>query len=339
MKIIGELNKYFEIIGLLYGCSHSDFMRKEMWDKAAAEYGINGDELYKKVSGVHKKYFTVFDKNRSKDKEEDFDFFFSDEEEAFILFIQVICANHPEWFDNGLENVTEESITLAFANSLVTDESTVYSAPPSVSEMVTLLENAAFSSSVCWKLMIILRSPKEKMANLVKIVRSSLTAYEKAVSAVGKPLERLLEEFPKGKYISEPFMKDAVLTPVLVYPAGEFIDTSDSGYSIYIGLYAKDVYKMLEKSKDKQRNLLPALKAMSDSSKFDILLSLKTSPKYNLELAEELNLSAATISHHMSGLLGYQLVSVEKRDGRVYYTLSRDTIRDLIAELQSVFSV
>ena len=59
---------------------------------------------------------------------------------------------------------------------------------------------------------------------------------------------------------------------------------------------------------------------MSDGSKFDILLSLMSSPKYNLELAEELNLTAATVSHHMNVLLTYQLVSVEKRDGRVYYT-------------------
>ena len=79
------------------------------------------------------------------------------------------------------------------------------------------------------------------------------------------------------------------------------------------------------------------LKAISDNSKFDILLSLIKAPKYNLELAEELNLSAATISHHMNVLLTCHLVSVEKRDGRVYYTLSKSTIENLLLDLHNKF--
>ena len=60
-------------------------------------------------------------------------------------------------------------------------------------------------------------------------------------------------------------------------------------------------------------------------------------PKYNLELAEELSLTAATVSHHMNVLLNLRLVDVEKRDGRVYYTITKDTIRETLQSLRRVF--
>ncbi len=45
MTINRSLNQYFEIIGLLYSSMHPESLAKEFWDKAAAEHGINGDEL------------------------------------------------------------------------------------------------------------------------------------------------------------------------------------------------------------------------------------------------------------------------------------------------------
>ena len=119
----------------------------------------------------------------------------------------------------------------------------------------------------------------------------------------------------------------------------EAIVTDTSRTYGYVGLFVKDVYRMLEQARRTQQNLLPALKAISDSSKFAILRSLQVSPKYNLELASECNLSAATISHHMNALLTCDLVHVEKREGKVYYTLQRETLQRMIDALQSVFSL
>ena len=67
-------------------------------------------------------------------------------------------------------------------------------------------------------------------------------------------------------------------------------------------------------TKNTQKAILPILKALSDKSKFDILHSLLIAPKYNLELAEELDLTAATVSHHMNVLLTNKLVDIEKKE-------------------------
>ena len=64
---------------------------------------------------------------------------------------------------------------------------------------------------------------------------------------------------------------------------------------------------------------------------------LKGTGKYNLEIAEELRLTPATASHHMGLLLSNQFVAVEKKDGKVYYRLNRETIEEMIRYLEGVF--
>ena len=71
-------------------------------------------------------------------------------------------------------------------------------------------------------------------------------------------------------------------------------------------------------------------KALSDKSKLDILCELKRARKFNLELAESLGLSPSTVSHHMNSLLICDFVTVEKRDGKVYYCLQKESIRGFL---------
>jgi DNA-binding transcriptional ArsR family regulator len=76
------------------------------------------------------------------------------------------------------------------------------------------------------------------------------------------------------------------------------------------------------------------LKALSDSSKLEIISSLKISPKYNLEIAQQLGLTPATMSHHMSVLLSCGFVGVEKMDGKVYYHLVEENMISMLEELK-----
>ena len=56
-----------------------------------------------------------------------------------------------------------------------------------------------------------------------------------------------------------------------------------------------------------------------------------------MELAQELGLSAATMSHHMSALLTCGLVRLTKREGRVYYSLERQAVRRMLTTLEQHF--
>lgn len=337
MEIRTNLNKYFEIIGLLYSSRHPESMQEEMWEKAAAEYGINVEELCKKVGTVHGKYISAFQKAMIKQNDEIFEFFFSDDDDDFIMSVQMVCASHAEWFEGGLTDIEEGDITECFVKELLEEEECEVHTPPSFEEIINLLKAAGFSSNTCWKLMLFFQSPKKMIEGLSDIVIHNIHAYEAAVGSVKRQIDRLLDEFPKGKYLSAPLQQGTDLTPIMIYPAAELVNLNKVNPHSFVGLFTSEVYKLMENSKSTRKNLLTVLKALSDNSKFEILVSLMKSPKYSLELAEELNLSAATVSHHMSVLLTNRLVDVEKRDGRVYYTLSRETVKKIIDELNTTF--
>lgn len=329
--IYKELNPYFEIIGLLYSCNHFDLMTNDSWKHAALEHGIDSTALINKFGALQKKYVNAFKKNMSFVPGGDFDFFFGDEDPEFLYLFQIVCANHLEWFENDLQGVTEDTIVLAFTNELLEDKESTNILP--TEQLIALLQSTRYSSNVCWKLMLLLQEPKKKISFLNSLIKQNIPAYNQAITAVQKPLNKLLSEFSSGNYLSKRIVEDVPITPTLIYPAIELIDSD----AAYIGLFAKDIYKLIDKSKNTQKDILPILKALSDKSKFDILHSLLIAPKYNLELAEELDLTAATVSHHMNVLLSNKLVDIEKKDGRVYYTLSKETLTDLIKQISTIF--
>ena len=56
--------------------------------------------------------------------------------------------------------------------------------------------------------------------------------------------------------------------------------------------------------------------------------------KYGMELASLLELSTATVSHHMALLLEAGFVSIRRESNRVYYELNRKKVRDFLDELR-----
>lgn len=159
MEIVASLNRYFEIIGLLYTYSHPDLDDKEVWNKAAKEYHISADELSRKMGSLPKKYFSAFQKAASVSNQEDFNFFFSDEDDAFVLLLQIVCATHPQWFSAPNPQITNEEVVIAFANLLCEDDKREIDAPPSDKARYTrIAENAKES----------IRVLKEKLADVLE---------------------------------------------------------------------------------------------------------------------------------------------------------------------------
>lgn len=331
-----SLNEIFEILGLLYINSHPEVIEKGQIVEAASEFGINGNELYEKFGNIQKRYVKEFQKELVKSEGDAF--FFEDSNNSFVLILQIVLATNSHWID-GIDDVSEDEIYMAFIDAIEEGDKKV-DKKPTLNETIEILKSAKLEPDMCWKLMLFLQEPKKYINHLAGTVKQNIPAYERAIISVEKPLKRLLDEFPKFPYKIPSILKrdimEIVITPILIYPGIEVLDINGDAY---VGLFTKDIYQMMDNQKISRNNLIPILKALSDSSKFDILVSLRNSPKYNMELAEQLGLTAATISHHMNTLLLHGFISVEKRDGRVYYTFVKDTIEDIIAKLQHTFDI
>ena len=131
MEVNTSLNKYFEIIGLLYTYAHPDLDDKGIWDKVAKEYHISADELSRKIGSIPTKYCSAFQKSVSISNQEDFSFFFSDEDDAFVLLLQIVCATHPQWFEGADPKITNEEVSTAFADILSDESNRKMVIPPS----------------------------------------------------------------------------------------------------------------------------------------------------------------------------------------------------------------
>ncbi len=79
--------------------------------------------------------------------------------------------------------------------------------------------------------------------------------------------------------------------------------------------------KQLVETADTAVNAPEILRLLGDATKQDILHRLRAGRMYGQELAAALGLSTATISYHMNLLIQQRMVSAERENTRIYYSL------------------
>ena len=72
------------------------------------------------------------------------------------------------------------------------------------------------------------------------------------------------------------------------------------------------------------------LKAISDPIRRDILQMLKSGKKSAGEIAEQFNLTGATVSYHLSKLKGAGLIAEQKYKNFIYYELNTSVFEELL---------
>ena len=70
--------------------------------------------------------------------------------------------------------------------------------------------------------------------------------------------------------------------------------------------------------------------ARSDKTRREILTLLKTRPHTAGEIADQFELSAATVSHHLSVLKTSGLITSEKRAQTIIYSLNTTVFQDIL---------
>lgn len=106
---------------------------------------------------------------------------------------------------------------------------------------------------------------------------------------------------------------------------------------MFLGIYLLEIIRLKNESVMDEKNLVPFLKAIADPSKLEILKLLKNEKLYSSQLAERLQISNATISHHVSTLLNLELVTFTKEQTKIYFFLNKEKIQSYLSSLQRVF--
>jgi DNA-binding transcriptional ArsR family regulator len=174
---------------------------------------------------------------------------------------------------------------------------------------------------------------KKKLRDFAEEINTCISEVEKGMSEKGP-------EFLKEK-LNFTTQDDTSLTiyPSIYHIASLSLNTITRQHmNIIIGVHVFNLERLIvnrvEYADETTRDFL---KTIADTTKLTILQLLKKEPTYGSRLAEKLNLTTATISHHMQALTRVDLVYLEKEGNRFYFHLNRKRLRELLDNLQKLF--
>ncbi|KAI4441551.1 MAG: ArsR family transcriptional regulator [Ruminococcus sp.] len=376
MEYKRELHPLLETLGLIYLVKNFSSVRAECV-QSLKEMEIDGEAFYKKNLSYLEKYVNEFEKKYVPDPEEDFFFgnsleFFITVSAILIEYPELetdidtltedeVLGRIESFFAEeisqaaGRADFMEKRETAAGPDAVEKPEAAarlnavekpeVAAEPDAADKLDTmerrfaLIQSMDYPEETKWKLLTFMNHPLEKCRALVGILRKNRPAFEYTLERNRECLETLLSEAPRElssvmkNLVEELAPGEITVYQTAVFPLMEWLNSK----AAFQGIMTDKLY-LYKKNLSDAREILPGmLKILGDKSKFEILCSLKERGKYNLEIAEELRFTPATASHHMGILLSNHFVTVEKKDGKVYYRLNSETIAEVIRYMEGVF--
>ena len=110
----------------------------------------------------------------------------------------------------------------------------------------------------------------------------------------------------------------------------------ESSY-LMIGVLREPLKELSALYCDNSPYLADRLKSIADLRRVEILKLLKNAPMYGQELADQLSLSPATVSHHMNFLVSSGFVSVTRKGVKTSYSLHKQNLDSFLQNLRISF--
>ncbi len=185
----------------------------------------------------------------------------------------------------------------------------------------------------------------EQLIPLAQEIEKLTTPLQAEIAERFKP-ETLLPhlETNLSRYLTYkiPAEDHVTISPMLIQAGTLSFQTDDeNNIKIQIGLYAlerMDNSQAIEKSLE---HISQAGKMFADPTRLKVIMLLRQRPMYLKELALQLDLSSATMSHHMQQLLDSGLVRVDaseltRTNRRIYYSLAKAAFLNLGEMISSI---
>ncbi|WP_280146358.1 ArsR/SmtB family transcription factor [Bacillus amyloliquefaciens] len=353
---------------LIINDSVSDF-----FDKVSAILFLKHEEFFKDYTSkmglnLDEEYFSILDKLK-KIKELDSEFLnfyfgsfseYKDVRNANIFCLATTFFKIPQIYTKDffeiidyLSAVTDEEIRKNILESLIylqgelKTETSVQQYLNDKEDLFELLNNLNIKPEYKWVIFKVMKSPKtyvDQFCSKLMLVNSYLNeAIYNLIKFRDEWINQLKNiniDFPKkiistlkGKeYLSCDYIN--IYPTLLPYTA----TITKSENNIFVGLGYK-VDQIFENTLEKAdiNHIIDFLKLLSDKSKFKILILLRNKKMYANEIAEQLNLTNATISHHMRILTLQGLVESTRNQNKTYYYLNSPKFHSLLNGLLNKF--
>ncbi len=373
-EICNQVDYLSEAIGLLtHIASGESYMelKRSLGAKRNITFETKG-HVFEVLTKIEKAAQKAFNK-----KSEILSYYFKVEENAVrscgeVLILWDGFGNEPyrsvEEFEGYFEHISEEEYILKFGNHLqsygdtISDESSFEKLDEPI-KIITYLMNMELSQEEKWKIQTVFLNRKEHLAKVMNLIRQMidfLKNYDDELNAMTQEFYdywcQELKERSLTEYVQERIEFNVPvnpygyrLRPSLMIPnvMGIHISTEDDGTykkqdEGWIGvIFGTECDILVGKKEDELEaaQVLRALKLLSDKSKFDILCRISREPAYGNQLAKEMKLTAATISHHVNALMAEGLVTIHLEDKKVYYEPDKENLKKVIERCKELLEL
>lgn len=147
------------------------------------------------------------------------------------------------------------------------------------------------------------------------------------------------------KFLEEAFEANNYENYSKIYVYPRIVDASalDQRYMgndmyLFLGIDIAETIKIFGKNNENSW-AMTVLRILSEPNRFKILEMLSRKEMFSGEIAESLNLSNGTISHHTMGLEFANLIESETRGSKTYYRTSKNSIDNLCDILEKEFDL
>lgn len=240
----------------------------------------------------------------------------------------------------------------------ILDEDGKNTIPQDFQGLLDYLEQAEYTPEQKWQIQGVFRHPREYWEKLepallaaMEVLKESRELWQPLVDSFVREWEERLFGIGIYEYVRRETAFDFEENPLGVSLIPSLMHMGLLSWSTRMededNPPCEDVYRMglavslaglgnLLVGGKSNKQIADALKILSDESKLEILSLLKERRYYGGELARKLKLTTATISHHMSILVGNGLVTISKEMNRVYYALNEATIEKLLEDTRKL---
>jgi len=218
-----------------------------------------------------------------------------------------------------------------------------------LSDVFRLVDHTPFSENKKYKILRIYSNPKvifenfkEKIKQCEEIVKNYIhlvkdrfktetQAFDENQQKINKLIEALKFSRMDTKVLEElPKKLDFYINCVSYFNWTLRVNDQEHLRSrIHVGLLSLDLYDYSKERQQSKEHIIAQCKALGDKRRFEILMILSERPYFVRELAEKIDLSSASLSHHLSILNETGFLETQYDERKTYYSIKEETFERL----------
>ncbi len=218
------------------------------------------------------------------------------------------------------------------------------------SEVHKHIKNSTLTLPEKSKLFYLYFDPEETKERFVNLIQH---CYEQLYKPIKNQLETIhTQGLENIKRLSDQQLKEIIRfdsdsdeklpETIVIFPSYYHQDNSVFSYAsnadIAISIVGMQMIEDKMEGTNTEEKVIELARALSDSKRITIIRELNKAPYYGFELAQRLNLSSPTISHHMNILFRLGLVTTSKYENKIYYEVSKEKLKQSLAEMTDLLT-